>query len=92
MKHPGGPIVVCFGIVDEADIVKDFLDYHLSLGIEYFVATDVGSTDGTLDILSAYERSGRLHLTRLADPSVRAERRDWLSVMAVRARETYNAS
>jgi hypothetical protein len=92
MTYPDGPIVLCFGIVDEADIITDFLDYHLSLGIEYFIATDVGSTDGTLDILSAYERSGRLHLTRLADPSVRVEQRDWLSVMAVRARETYNAA
>lgn len=92
MNGPDGPIVLCFGIVDEADIVKDFLDYHLGLGVERFVATDVGSTDGTLDILAEYERAGRLHLTRFENPSVRAEHRDWLSAMAARAREDYAAS
>jgi len=92
MSGFGGPVVLCFGIVDEADIVEDFLDYHLSLGVERFVATDVGSSDGTLDILSRYERSGRLHLTRLTNPSVRAEQRDWLSGMATIARERWRAA
>jgi len=88
----GGPIVMCFGVVDEADIVRDFIEYHASLGVERFVATDVGSTDGTLDILGEYERSGRLHLTRYDDPSVRAEHRDWPSAMAARARQEFDAS
>jgi hypothetical protein len=83
---------MCFGVVDEADIVRDFIEYHSSLGIERFVATDVGSTDGTLDILSEYERSGRLSLARYDNPSVRPEHRDWLSAMAARAREAFGAS
>jgi hypothetical protein len=83
---------MCFGIVDEADIVRDFIEYHASLGIERFVATDVGSSDGTLDILGEYERSGRLHLTRYDNPSVRPEHRDWLTAMAARAREQFDAS
>jgi len=58
MSGLDGPIVLCFGVVDEADIVRDFLDYHLSLGIERFVATDTGSTDGTLDILAEYDGRG----------------------------------
>jgi hypothetical protein len=82
---------MCFGVVDEADIVGDFIEYHSSLGIERFVATDVGSTDGTLDILCEYERSGRLHLTRFDNPAVRAENRDWLTAGAVRAREEFGA-
>ncbi|HEY1796710.1 MAG TPA: glycosyltransferase family 2 protein [Stellaceae bacterium] len=88
----GGPVVMCFGIVDEVDIVRDFIEYHASLGIERFVATDVGSTDGTLDILCEYERSGRLHLTRYDNPSVRPEHRDWLTAMAARARDAFNGS
>jgi len=92
MSGLDGPIVLCFGVVDEADIVRDFLDYHLSLGIERFVATDTGSTDGTLDILAEYERSGRLHLTRLPDPTVPPEHRYWRNAAAVRARETFKAS
>jgi glycosyltransferase involved in cell wall biosynthesis len=87
-----GPIILLFGIVDEVDIVRDFLDYHLSLGIERFVATDTGSTDGTLDILAEYERSGRLHLTRLSDPTVPTEHRYWRNVALMRARDTLKAS
>jgi hypothetical protein len=83
---------MCFGVVDEADIVRDFIEYHASLGIERFIATDVGSTDGTLDILAEYERSGRLHLTRYDNPSMRPEHRDWLSAMAARARGEFDAS
>jgi len=83
---------MCFGIVDEVDIVRDFIEYHASLGIERFVATDVGSTDGTLDILCEYERSGRLHLTRYDNPSVRPEHRDWLTAMAARAQDEFKAS
>lgn len=88
----GGPLVLCFGVVDEADILEDFLEYHLSLGIDRFIATDVGSTDGTLDILARYERAGLLHLTRYDNPSVRAEQRDWLSAMAFRARDELGAA
>jgi hypothetical protein len=90
MSSPGGPIVLCFGVVDEADIIRDFLEYHLRLGVERFVAVDVGSTDGTLDILAEYERSGRLHLTRRSDPSAHGEQ--WIGSLATRARETFHAS
>ena len=90
MSSLGGPVVLCFGVVDEADIIRDFLEYHLSLGVERFVAVDVGSTDGTVDILAEYERSGRLHLTRRSDPT--ADGRHWFGVMAARAREIFHAS
>ena len=92
MSDLSGPLVLCFGVVDEADIVEDFLEYHLGLGVDRFVATDVGSTDGTLDILARYERAGLLHLTRYDNPSVRAEHRDWLSAMAFRARDELGAA
>jgi hypothetical protein len=90
MSNLGGPVVLCFGIVDEADIVEDFLEYHLSLGIDGFVAVDVGSTDGTLDILSRYERSGRLHLTRRSDPTAHGQH--WLGALTAHARDTFHAS
>ena len=69
MTGTRGPIIVCFAVVDEADIIEYFIEYHLALGIDGFVATDVGSTDGTLDILDRYARRGCLHLLREADPA-----------------------
>jgi Glycosyl transferase family 2 len=62
-------IVQCFGVLDEADILEHFLAYHLSIGVDAFVAVDVGSTDGTLDILSRHERAGYLQLFRTNDPN-----------------------
>jgi len=90
MSAPRGRIVLCFGVVDEVDIIRDFLEYHLSLGVERFVAVDAGSTDGTVDILAEYERSGRLHLTRRFDPT--ADGKHWLGAMPATAIETFGAS
>lgn len=62
--------MLCFAVIDEADIVEFFLDYHVRLGVDAFVCTDLGSTDGTLDVLRKYEGRGLLHLTPLARPEL----------------------
>src|SRR5215469_2258436 len=62
------PIVICFAAIDDADVVEYFIQYHLSIGVDAFVATDLGSRDGTLDVLEAYETKGVLHLTRHSSP------------------------
>lgn len=46
---------------DEEDIVDEQLRYHLEHGVDFVVATDHRSVDGTTDILRRYEREGRLH-------------------------------
>ena len=45
---------------DQADIVQDFLDWHLDLGIDLILALDGGSTDGTRDVLEQYAKTGRV--------------------------------
>jgi hypothetical protein len=47
---------------DEADIVGAQIDYHLSAGVDFVLATDHESTDGTREILESYERQGVLRL------------------------------
>jgi hypothetical protein len=81
-----GRIVYCFGVIDEADIIEHFLEYHLSIGVDAFVASDVGSTDGTLDILSRYERAGCLHLIRVQDAES-----EWAIPMIDAAQQRYQA-
>lgn len=76
-------IVQCFGVIDEADIIEKFLAYHLSIGVDAFVAVDVGSTDGTLDILSQHERAGHLHLFRANG--------EWNWPVVKMAKEQFNA-
>lgn len=68
MAAKSAAVVLCFAILDEGDVVDAFIDYHRSIGIDAFVGVDLGSTDGTLEKLAAYERRGLLHLTRLDAP------------------------
>ena len=76
-------ITLCFGVVNEEDLAAHFIEYHLALGVDRFIGTDVGSTDGTLDILSQYERRGCLRLVRRSDPT---DLVDWQSPMLTMAR------
>jgi Glycosyl transferase family 2 len=49
---------------DEADIVDDHLTFHLNAGVDFVIATDNRSVDGTTEILESYARDGHLHLIR----------------------------
>jgi hypothetical protein len=46
---------------DEADIVDAQLAYHLNAGVDFVIASDHESRDGTTEILESYARSGYLH-------------------------------
>jgi hypothetical protein len=49
---------------DEVDIVEAQIAYHLNAGVDFVIATDHESCDGTTEILEAYARQG--HLRRIA--------------------------
>jgi hypothetical protein len=57
-------IVMTIAVRDEADIIEENLRYHLGAGVDFIIATDHRSEDGTTEILERYERDGLLHLTR----------------------------
>ena len=46
---------------DEQDIIRENIEYHLSQGVDFFIATDNKSIDDTTNILKQYERRGVLH-------------------------------
>ena len=52
---------------DEADIIELNLRYHAAQGIDEFIVTDNGSTDGTLEILERWRDDGNLRL--ISEPS-----------------------
>jgi hypothetical protein len=72
-------LVMTLVVRDEADVVDAQLAYHLSAGVDFVLATDHESRDGTTEILESYERKGALRLFR-----VRGEMRDsdWRTRMA----------
>lgn len=65
---------------DEADIIDDHLAFHLAAGVDFVVATDHESSDGTLEILDGYRRRGVLHLHH--QKGRRYEQSKWVTRMA----------
>lgn len=53
-------IVMTLLVRDEADIIRDNIEFHLNHGVDFIVAMDNHSIDGTTDILREYEKSGKL--------------------------------
>src|SRR5205807_478130 len=65
---------------DEADIVDAQVAFHLNAGVDYVIATDHRSTDGTTAILERYARAGYLRLLREEDVEYREV--EWRTRMA----------
>ncbi|HSI98232.1 MAG TPA: glycosyltransferase family 2 protein, partial [Gaiellaceae bacterium] len=49
---------------NEADIIDAQLAFHLNAGVDFVVATDHGSTDGTTEVFERHAGEGHLHLIR----------------------------
>ncbi|HEU5207661.1 MAG TPA: glycosyltransferase family 2 protein [Gaiellaceae bacterium] len=74
---------------DEADIVGDQIAYHLNAGVDFVVATDHLSVDGTTDILESYAREGVLRRISVTDEIMRDG--PWRTHMARLAATDYAA-
>ena len=74
---------------DEADIIAEHLDYHLGAGVDYVIATDHRSQDGTTEILESYARAGALRLIRKEEEFTREN--EWQTEMARLAATEYGA-
>jgi len=73
---------------DEADVVDAHIAFHLNAGVDFVIAADHESKDGTTEILESYVRGGYLHRI-----SQRDERRDaeWRAEMARLAVDEHRA-
>jgi len=65
---------------DEADIIAEHLEYHLGAGVDFVIATDHRSQDGTTEILESYKRAGVLRLIR--EDGEFAKQSEWQTRMA----------
>lgn len=65
---------------NEADIVDAQIAFHLHAGVDFVIATDNRSDDGTTEILERYERAGVLRLLREDGDDMRQG--EWVTRMA----------
>ena len=65
---------------DEVDVIDAQLAFHLNAGVDYVIATDNNSQDGTTEILEEYEREGVVHLIR--EPAEGLRQGEWVTRMA----------
>jgi hypothetical protein len=57
-------LVMTLLVRDEEDILATHIEFHLSRGVDFFIATDNLSADATPEILAHYERRGVLRTIR----------------------------
>jgi Glycosyl transferase family 2 len=74
---------------DEADVVDAQITFHLNAGVDFVVATDHRSADGTTEILERHAREGRLHLLREDGAAMREG--EWATHMARLAARDFGA-
>lgn len=74
---------------DEADVVDAQIAFHLKAGVDFVVATDNRSEDGTTEILERYARDGLLHLVR--EPGDDLRQSEWVTRMARLAATDFGA-
>jgi len=84
-------LVMALKVRDEEDILEDNLRYHAARGVDFFVVTDNGSVDGTLDILRRWEEDGRLRLIERPDEKFNPNEQAWVSEMARLAATDHDA-
>jgi hypothetical protein len=65
---------------NEIDIIESMIIFHLGHGVDYIVATDNGSNDGTRECLQHYVESGKLLL--IDQPESTHDQAVWVSAMA----------
>ena len=74
---------------DQADIVDVVVAFHLNAGVDFVIATDHRSDDGTVEMLESYAREGYLRLLREHGEEVRGQ--EWRTRMARMAATEYGA-
>ena len=73
---------------NEEDILDAHLAFHLNAGVDFVIAIDNGSDDGTTEILESYARDGHVELIRDDGELDQAE---WVTGLARRAATDFGA-
>jgi hypothetical protein len=82
-------LVMTLLVRNEQDILRENLEAHLALGVDFFLVMDHGSDDATPAILADYAARGLAEVFQQPDPGYYQAR--WVTWMARRAAETWGA-
>lgn len=82
-------LIMTLLVRDEEDILKENIDFHLSQGVDFIIATDNCSIDSTKDILLEYQSKGLLHYIYEAEDNYNQYK--WVTKMARMAYDDYSA-
>ncbi len=74
---------------DEADIIDAQISFHLNAGVDFVIATDNLSRDGTTEILESYAKAGQLHLIR--EEGEYLQQAEWITRMGRLAATEFGA-
>lgn len=75
-------LAVTLMIRDEADILPEWLAYHVAQGVDVLIVTDNGSTDGTTEILEAFAATAEITVDLRHDPVHRKQQSPVVTGMA----------
>jgi hypothetical protein len=82
-------LVMTLLVRNEGDIVDAQIAFHLHAGVDYVIATDNRSEDGTSETLERYQQAGVLHLLR--EDGDDARQQEWVTRMARMAATDFGA-
>ncbi|WP_135507057.1 glycosyltransferase family 2 protein [Roseovarius aestuariivivens] len=82
-------LVMLLLVRDEIDIVATNMSYHLDHGVDFVLAIDNGSVDGTREVLEDYARAGVAEV--IDEPGRDFNQTAWTTRAALRARDAFGA-
>ena len=82
-------LVMTLLVRDEADVLDAQIAFHLNAGVDFVIATDNLSVDGSTEVLESYARAGYLHLIR--EESEYLRQAEWITRMGRLAASDFGA-